>query len=410
MKYFLIRAITFPFAYLPYPAIHAVGRGLGTVCYGLFPAFRKRTLSNLSLSNLNLSEKELKKTAVRSFQNLLITCCEYPKLDKETDIHRIVTCDNPEEANEILKKGKGLIFFCGHQANWELLFLEGTSRMQGVAIGRPIKNTALYDWVLSIRQKFGGTILTPQNAIKEGLRALKKGIFLGIVGDQGMPNSGYCCPFLGRMAWTSPMPALLSYRTGAPIITATTQRVDGKYRIHYSAPIYPNQEAPQAEEIDRMMRQALAYLEEDIVNHPDQWLWQHNRWKQQTPDRLKRAFRQESIYIVLPDDPELFAHLHTLRTIYPHEFITLMVPEQCKSAVHLEGAEILTYRTLPETLLRDYRFKLVFDFAGYKQLHRHFLNLSAFNVFTLEDLKKLAPEAKNTSDLFTTALMRTHAQ
>lgn len=409
MKYFLIRTITFPFAYLPYPAIHAIGRGLGTICYSLFPAFRKRTLSNLSLSNLNLSEKELKKTAIRSFQNLLITCCEYPKLDKETDIHRIVTCDNPEQANEILKKGKGLIFFCGHQANWELLFLEGTSRMPGVAIGRPVKNAALYNWILSIRQKFGGTILTPQNAIKEGLRALKKGIFLGIVGDQGMPNSGYSSPFLGRLAWTSPMPALLSYRTGAPIITATTQRINGKYRIHYSDPIYPNQEAPQAEEIDRMMRQALAYLEEDIVKHPDQWLWQHNRWKQQTPDRLKRIFRQESIYIVLPDDPKLFAHLHTLRAIYPHEFITLMVPESCKSAVHLEGAEILTYRSLPETLLRDYRFKLVFDFASYTPLRYHFLNLAAFNVFTLEDLKKLAPEAKNYSDLFTTALMRTHA-
>lgn len=407
MKYILIRTLTFPFAYLPYPAIHASGRVLGTLCYHLFPAFRKRTLSNLSLSNLNLSEKELKQTARRSFQNLLITCLEYPKLDKETDIHRIVTCDNPDEANALLKQGKGLIFFCGHQANWELLFLEGTSRMPGVAIGRPIKNKALYDWILSIRQKFGGTILTPQNAIKEGLRALKKNLFLGIVGDQGMPNSGYSCPFLGRRAWTSPMPALLSYRTGAPIITATTHRENGRYRIHYSAPIFPNLEAPQAEEVDRMMRKALALLEEDIVQHPDQWLWQHNRWKQQTPDRLKRPFRQEAIYIVLPDDPELFKHLPTLRTIYPHEFLTLMVP--ANTSVHLESAEILTYKTLPETLLRDYRFKLVFDFAGYKPLRRHFLNLSAFNVFTLDDLRALAPEAKNYSELFTTAMMRTHA-
>ena len=205
------------------------------------------------------------------------------------------------------------------------------------------------------------------------------------------------------------MPALLSYRTGAPLITATTHREGGKYRIHYSAPIFPNQEAPQAEEIDRMMRQALSLLEQDIVRHPDQWLWQHNRWKQQTADRLKRPFRQEAIYIVLGGDPELLHHLPTLRTIYPHEFLTLMVPEKSRQAVHLENAEVLTYRTLPETLLRDYRFKLVFDFVPYKPLRRHFLGLSAFNVFTLDDLKALAPQAKNYSELFTTALMRTHA-
>ena len=158
-----------------------------------------------------------------------------------------------------------------------------------------------------------------------------------------------------------------------------------------------------------MMRLALSYLEQDILKHPDQWLWQHNRWKQQTADRLKRPFRQEAIYIVLGDDPELLAHLPTLRAIYPYEFLTLMVPEPCKNAVHLDSAEILTYKTLPETLLRDYRFKLVFDFVSYKPLRRHFLKLSAFHVFTLADLKALAPQAKNYSELFTTAMMREHA-
>ena len=114
--------------------------------------------------------------------------------------------------------------------------------MPGVAIGRPIKNKLLYNWVTSIRQKFGGKMIAPQNAIREGLRGLKKGAFLGIVGDQGMPNSGFSSPFFGRNAWTSPIAAILSHRTGSPIMVATTHRSEGKYSIHYSEPIWPNTE------------------------------------------------------------------------------------------------------------------------------------------------------------------------
>ena len=78
----------------------------------------------------------------------MITCLEYAKFAKEKEISRVVICENPEAAQAILNEGKGIIFFCGHQSNWEVLFLEGTSRMPGVAIGRPIKNQKLYDWVL----------------------------------------------------------------------------------------------------------------------------------------------------------------------------------------------------------------------------------------------------------------------
>ena len=59
--------------------------------------------------------------------------------------------------------------------------------MPGVAIGRPVKNHFLYNWVVSMREKYGGKIIAPNQAIKEGLRGLKKGAFLGIVGDQGCP-------------------------------------------------------------------------------------------------------------------------------------------------------------------------------------------------------------------------------
>jgi Kdo2-lipid IVA lauroyltransferase/acyltransferase len=400
--YALIRIITFPFAFLPYSWIHATGILLGTIGYYLVPKYRKRALSNLSLAtDLALSKKELIRLARASCQNLMITALEYSKFAKEKNISKIATCVNPEEASRIMKEGKGIIFFCAHQANWETLFLEGTSRMPGVAIGRPIRNKYLYNWILSIREKFGGKIIPRKNAAKEGLRALKNGSFFGIVGDQGMPDSGFQSLFLGRKAWTSPLPAILSYRTGCPIIVATTKRKKCKYYIHYSHPIWPN--------LHRLMTETLSLLEKSIKEEPGQWMWQHNRWKQQTPNLVRPPYRQESICIIMPQEKLLFdlivEHLPTLRKIYPHEFFTFIVPEEFKEAEALKKEEVILYQTLEDILISDYRFKLVFNFHGDPIIRSHFLSLSAFDVVTLKDLENAVGPTSNLSELFKQALL-----
>ena len=383
ISYLTIRALTFPFSLLPFKAIHLIGRGCGTLAYYLLPHFRKRTLSNLSLAE-NLELPDIKKTAKASFQNLAITLLEYPKFARIKNTTSILSCANPKEAKKLIDQNQGVIFFCGHQANWELLFLEGTSRMPGVAIGRPIKNKTLYQWILSIREKNGGKIITPKETIKEGLRALKQGKFLGIVGDQALPESGFATPFFGRRAYTSPAPAILAYRTNSPIIVATIKRTEGKYLIHYSDPIWPNKEKTMQEETERMMTQALSLLEEDIRKNPGQWLWQHNRWKQEPPTNVYYRYRHDTILIILPQNFDTTL-LNTFRAIYPNAFITILAPEG--APIPLTDVTIRTYSSEKELFIQDFRFKLIFDFTATKKLKKHFLKQSAFQVLTLDDLK-----------------------
>jgi KDO2-lipid IV(A) lauroyltransferase len=367
-----------------------VGKYLGTLIFYLVPKYRKRTLSNLSLASaLCLNEKELKNLAKASLGNLLITCLEYGKLYKEKEIHSLVTCENPYEAKKIIDQGKGVIFLCGHQANWELFFLEGTSRMPGVAIGQPIKNTLLYRWVLSIRQKFGGKIVLPKEAVKEGLRALKQGKFLGIVGDQGMPESGFCSPFLGRNAWTSPLPALLSYRSGAPLITATMTRSHGKYKIQYSNPLFPNLNEQSDNEVPRFIREALSFLEKSILAHPCDWLWQHNRWKQQILGKVKKAYRQDAIALFLPKDPilwkELSSALTVFREIYPTELLSVFTPFPLNSSLEIEEH---LYVDPKDLFVKDYRYKLIFNFTSDRSLYNHFKKQSMLTYADRETLAK----------------------
>ncbi len=411
--YYLIRAATYPCSLAPYSWLHRWGKLFGSVAFYLMREYRKRALSNLALANdLALQPKQLIHYAKKSFQNLAINCLEYPKLARETDFSRVIQCENPEIADEIYKQGKGIIFFCGHQSNWEVLFLDGTTRMKGIAIGKTIKNKRLYNWILSIREKNGGKIIAPRNAVKEGLRALRKGSFIGIVGDQGMPDSGYSFPFLGRRAWTSTAPALLSYKTNSPIIFAATRRVRGAYKIRYHEPIWPDLKKPVEQEVVRMMDKTLTLLQESIQHSPGEWLWQHNRWKQQTTHNLYKRFRQDCICIILPDKgfEELLPHLSTLKEIYPLVFLFLLIPEKYRKTPLIEADETIYYRTLEETLLNDLRFKLIFNFTDYRPIHKHYERLSAFEVLNLSTLKKLAephlPAEYNLSDIFKRALCR----
>ncbi len=415
--YYLVRTFTWPIRYLPYTWIQRLGRCLGRIAFYCMTDYRKRSLSNLALANdLKISsEKELREIAKQSFENLAINVLEYPRFDRETKFSRAIRCENPETADALYREGKGIIFFCGHQANWEVLFLDGTCRMKGIAIGKAIKNRRLYRWILSIREKNGGRIIAPRNAVKEGLRALRKGIFMGIVGDQGMPDSGYSFPFLGRRAWTSTAPALLAYKTNSPIIVATTRRTREGYRILYSDPIWANQKEPSETEVVRMMNESLTCLQNSIKESPGDWLWQHNRWKQQTPQILYKRFRYDCICVILPDEPDAFEkiqpHLSTLKEIYASNFLFLLVPAAYKNRVLIDVDEIVYYSNRKELKLRDYRFKLVYNFSSYS-IAKHYLSLSAFEVIDLPLLEELAQphltkeEPYTLSDIMKRALCR----
>ncbi len=415
LSYISIRLFLFPFSLMPLSWIRKIGKCLGFLGFHCLREFRKSSLSNLALAKkLHLSNKECYKLSKQSFQNLAITCLEFPKLIRKRQLEKMVRCENPEEADEIMASGKGIIFFCGHQSNWEALFFDGTRRMKGAAIGKAFKNPFLSSWIQSGRESLGGKIIPPKRAFREGLATLKRGAFLGIVGDQGMPDSGYSYPFLGRKMWFSPLPALFAIRSGSPIIVATTKRVREGYRIDYSKAIWPEKGAPLKKEMKRLMDISIHELEKSIEKRPGEWFWQHNCWKQQTPENIFRRFRKDAILIILPEKKErldlFLQHLSTFRAIYPEEFLYLMVPEKASSQISsIDIEEIFTYKRMEDLKRKDLRFKLVFNFSPY-DVTDHFSSLSSFEVITYPTLYRLAspflPQQHTISDILIRAVSR----
>ena len=205
-----------------------------------------------------------------------------------------------------------------------------------------------------------------------------------------MPGSGYSSTFLGRKAWSSPLPALLAYRTNTPIFVTSTVREKGKYKVHLSRPLYPNLDAPADSEVPRLMTETLALFEETVRACPDQWMWIHNRWKQQTTKAIPKRYRHDSIALFLPDDPILIQQIPQIRTLYPTEDLFIHAPQKLISTLSGLGT-LHPYTQLEETLRDDLRYKLIPDFTQSPKIQRHYRKKGAQTLLQLssfEELKK----------------------
>lgn len=178
-------------------------------------------------------------------------------------------------------------------------------------------------------------------------------------------------PLFRQTCLTPPLPALLSKRTDCPIIVASTRRENGKYIIHYSDPIWPS---------DTQMEEVLKTFEETLRQRPHEWLWIHNRWKQQIPGKLKKKFRHDAIALILDD----LTGLEKIRELYPTEQITLFTSQK----IEIPGIEVSTTDT------PDYRFKLVVDFTNNKKLQRAFKRHSAQHIASFTTLEEFIADAR----------------
>ncbi len=406
-------SISFLLSLLPPRWLHRLGRGLGLIGYYLSKKYRKLTMNNLALVQpaLGLSETEMKAIAKQAFQSLTITCLEYGRLARSyTKIDALLHAKNERSAVPLQKEGKGdrkgIIFLGSHLANWEVSFIDSSHRSPVIAVGRAIDNTLLYSWIVSIREMWGGKIIDQQGALKASLRALKKGVSVGFVADQGLPSSSYSYPFFGVRAWTSSAPGLLSYATGSPIVVVSIKReADGRYLVGYSDPIWPDLTKPSKEEVERLMHEALVLQEQAIRENLGQWLWQHRRWKQPKGLVAKR-FSHDAFLVILPEDLAAFEAcmkgLYVLRTFYPYGFLTFLVPQsreqEGRGALKVLEGDIITYSTAKEALLDSWLYQVVLDFADISGCHQHYLKLGAFEVVNFLQLGALAKKRFPTID------------
>jgi KDO2-lipid IV(A) lauroyltransferase len=129
-------------------------------------------------------------------------------------------------------------------------------------------------------------------------RSVQSGEVLALLIDQNMlPKRAVFAPFFGRAAATTPAPAVVAEKTGAPVFLGLMlRRTDGRYRIVIEGPFYY---APRGADRQASILAFTTMLNERfeaaVRAAPEQWFWVHRRWKTRPPEEQARGVQEHPV-------------------------------------------------------------------------------------------------------------------
>ncbi|SFV97383.1 lipid A biosynthesis lauroyl acyltransferase [Chlamydia abortus] len=401
------------FKRIPHSWLHRLGKALGTLVFYTISDYKKTALTNLALAFPDKSFKERQSIAKHSIQHVMITVLELLAVEgligHLNDLISIATAEaRPRgfSSDEVLtqkelqdtfsklNENKGVILFCGHQANWELPFLYITRDYPGLAFAKPIKNARLNKKIFSLREIFKGKIVAPKQGINSALHALQQGHVIGIVGDQALLISSYTYPLFGHEAFTTTSPALLAYKTGKPVIAVSICRNTNGYTIVPSKKLYADKSLPIKDATTSLMNKLMGFLEKGIAHQPQQWMWMHKRWKRKLSPGLKKKYAYSHILVIVNSrDLEYFEQfLSDLARLYSGAALTLALYNPTKEkifATNLPQYTIQEFSYLETLYTLPNSFPAVFDLAKLPVcLHKHFKKTGSVVLYTRKALEK----------------------
>jgi KDO2-lipid IV(A) lauroyltransferase len=254
------------------------------IFYYFIPIRKKVVIKNLQIAfpNVNLSSiKQLSYKVYRSFAITLVEIMYLPYLTKKELMDK-VECSNPDLIVDMYGEGKGVILLSSHFGNWEYIATSVALQI-GIpfsVIVKPLRNPLVYEWMNKARTKLTNEIVPLGISIRKTYQTLKEKKIVAMVADQRGPREGVKVKFFNRDVSVYTGPAALALKTRAPIIYGIPVRQkDYKYKTELVEISIENLPENDEEKIVELSQRHTAYLEKVISEHPEQWLWMHDRWK-----------------------------------------------------------------------------------------------------------------------------------
>lgn len=247
---------------------------MGKLARGVGPLLPVSRLGrdNLTKAFPKKSMKEINGILKGAWENLGRVAGEFPHVDKIAK--RRTTIINEECIAKLQNDGKPGIFLSAHLANWELPhYLVVQRGLPITLVSRPPNNPftkKFFMWVRNHPLVF--FILKGPRGTKELIHTLIHKGHIGLLMDQRF-SEGVSLPFFNREAMTAIGPAKLALKYNCPIVPVHVVRTKG---VHFTVTFHAPLVAPTPEQMTKKINHV---FETWIREHPEQWLWLHNRWK-----------------------------------------------------------------------------------------------------------------------------------
>jgi Kdo2-lipid IVA lauroyltransferase/acyltransferase len=233
-----------------------------------------------------ISQEEKQSIIKNSYKNLVYNLYEFVEnqtLDLE-GFEKKLTVENEQYILDAIKNKRKIILITAHYGNWEygntfipLKYLPTTM------VGRPMNNKYLNKELDETRTRNHNQMLTKREAGRGLVKALKDDRILGFVIDQHN-GDGIDVEFLGHKVMQADVASRLAIKFDALIIPLFfTMDQFGKYRAKFYEPI-DHQNFDDQDKILNLTQEQADIMGKHILLKPDQWFWQHKRFKEYNKD------------------------------------------------------------------------------------------------------------------------------
>ncbi len=286
MKYWLIRIGSLLAAALPRSVSQIVAIILGHAAYILLRQRGRRLLANIERICPERT-RDHRRLVRRTWVNFALDTLDFlaiPSMRRD-QILRMVTSEGTMELDRALALGKGIVFFTSHLGNWELACCYFSALGYQVHVvaesgGPGEQNFQLYQ---RYRQHLGTHIipLEAQGVVFDLIQVLRRNQILVLVADRDLTGSGIPVQFMGSTARIPAGPAILSIRTGAPVMTGFFVRNHGSGRPYLCCidpPLEVDRSGGPDQAVSCLTQAITDSIADKIRKFPDQWYVFQSPW------------------------------------------------------------------------------------------------------------------------------------
>ena len=283
MIYTSMKVLSAILCVLPYRLQYGIGYILGQLGWLFTPKKRKRlAIGQILFCRITDDVEEAKriaKASVTRFGRMIVDVLRYPEI-KDGKYKEMFTMDGREYLEDAKADGKGAIVIALHSGNWELL--GGILASEGYPlISVAMQQQGYADRFINEYRTMMHQHVTYKTGVREMVKELQKGSFIGLIMDQDPGDQGQLVPFFGYETLTPVGPAAMARMQNVPIIPITIRfdEYTDKHEITVHPPIYTEKTDDRKRDIAVTLTTLNEWLEDYIRRYPEDWFWLHNRWK-----------------------------------------------------------------------------------------------------------------------------------
>jgi KDO2-lipid IV(A) lauroyltransferase len=275
--------------FLPLRWIAALGAGIGSILYRFGRG--RVTRINLALCFPHMDERERHELGLKHFKMLGRNALELSVMvwGTEEQLQRMIRVEGRE--NLLAAKGRPVIALAPHfiglnmggiRVAWEI--------PESASVYSRQKNPTVDKIFWRARTRFGTpTLVSRQEGLRNVIRVVKSGKAFYFLPDMdfGVRDSIFV-PFFGVQAATITTLPRLAKLTGAAVIPVVTRQVGDGYVVTF----YPEWKDYPSGDLEADVRRMNAFIEERVLEMPEQYFWAHKRFKTRPPGEPSPYRRQ----------------------------------------------------------------------------------------------------------------------